>query len=149
MKEIIKKVLRLGGYEIKKLRKDFTVKNIKLDKRPVGHMDLMLEDLANRGLICNSILDVGANSTQWSRLAKSIFHSANFCLIEPQIEMTSALEQFCKDFAGSNYFSAGAGARNEALTLTVWDDLQGSSFVPKEDETLKTREHSEKLRLSQ
>ena len=137
MKKVIKKILKLGGYELKKIQPNNKPQNTSPDKRPVGRIDFLLEDLATRGLVCKSILDVGANTTRWSRMAKSIFHSANFCLIEPQIEMISKLEQFCKDFAGSTYFLAGAGARNELLTLTVWDDLSGSSFVPKPDENLR------------
>lgn len=106
------------------------------DKRPVGRMDYLLEDLKKRGLECNSILDIGANRTSWSRMAKNVFPTANFCLIEPQVEMKSHLELFCQQFANSCYFLVGAGAKKDILTLTIWDDLYGSSFLPKKDENL-------------
>jgi hypothetical protein len=32
---------------------------------------------------------------------------------------------------------AGAGAKKGVLTLTIWDDLYGSSFLPKQDDNLK------------
>jgi hypothetical protein len=34
-------------------------------------------------------------------------------------------------------FLAGAGAKKDILTLTIWDDLAGSSFLPKPDKKLK------------
>jgi FkbM family methyltransferase len=135
MKKLIKNIIKTSGYEIKRLRP----KGIAIggDQRPVGRMDLLLEDLKKRGLNCHTILDVGANMTSWSRMARKIFPSANFCLIEPQIEMKEQLDFFCKEFENSIYFLAGAGAKKDVLTLTVWDDLTGSSFLPKPDDNLK------------
>lgn len=135
MKKIIKNIFKLVGFEIKKI----SHKKVEIgsDKRPFGRMDFLLEDMKFRGLNCKTILDVGANTTSWSRMAKKIFSSANFCLIEPQFEMKGKLEDFCKEFENSIYILAGAGAKKEILTLTVWDDLAGSSLLPKPDENLK------------
>lgn len=131
LKKIIENISKKSGYEITKVgAKDPA-------NRPVGRMDFLLEDLKMRGLNCQTILDVGANSAKWSRMAKEVFPSANFCLIEPQTEMKDKLETFCQESNNSVYFLAGAGAKNEVLTLTVWDDLQGSSFLPNPDEKLK------------
>jgi len=105
--------------------------------RPVGNFKFLLEDLKARGLTCQTILDVGANRTMWSRMAKKIYPEANFVLIEPQIEMKDDLEQFCREFKGSVYFLAGAGAEKGRLTLTIWDDLDGSTFALEPDENLK------------
>lgn len=135
MKRIIKKIFKLSGYEIRKLQSKIV--DIGSDQRPIGRMDLLLEDLKKRGLICQSILDVGANSTDWSRMAKKIFPSAAFCLIEPQVEMQQELEIFCNEFENSIYFLAGAGAKKDILTLTIWDDLAGSSFLPQANDNLK------------
>ncbi len=97
----------------------------------------LLEELRAHGLVCQSILDVGANCGQWSRVAKSVFPTANCFLIEPQVEMRSYLVNFCKEHPGSRWFLAGAGAKPGVLTLTIWDDLAGSSFLPPESEKLK------------
>ncbi len=70
-------------------------------------------------------------------MAKKIYPEANFVLIEPQIEMKDDLERFCEEFKGSVYFLAGAGAKKGTLTLTIWDDLAGSTFALKPDENLK------------
>jgi FkbM family methyltransferase len=136
MKQLIKKLIKSTGYEIRKANSLSSAK-IGSDKRPVGSMKLLLEDLKQRGLICKTILDIGANSASWSRMAKEVFPEANFCLIEPQIEMKGYLDQFCRDFEKSIYFLAGAGAKKDKLILTIWDDLAGSSFLPKPDSNLK------------
>jgi len=135
MKKVIKKIFKLCGLEIRKIKQMSNV--IGSDNRPIGRMDLLLEDLKKRGLTCQTIIDVGANRTNWSRLAKKIFSSANICLIEPQIEMKKNLENFCQEFENSVYFLAGAGAKKDVLTFTIWDDLAGSSFLPKPDDELK------------
>lgn len=50
MKNIIKKLLNLSGYEIRKIydKKDYN-NNVEIgsDKRPVGSMNMLLEDLKN------------------------------------------------------------------------------------------------------
>jgi FkbM family methyltransferase len=135
MKKGIKKIFNYFGFEIKKVKKNSM--QIGSSGRPVGRMDSLLEDLKKRGLICNTILDVGANRTNWSRLAKKVYPSAHYCLIEPQVEMKKNLEDFCHEFENSVYFLAGAGPKKEALTFTVWDNLTGSSFLPLADEHLK------------
>jgi FkbM family methyltransferase len=100
-------------------------------------MHFFLKQLRDRGLECQAILDVGANFGQWSRLAKRVFPEANCFLIEPQSEMKSHLDAFCLEYPGSRWFLAGAGATTGELTLTVWDDLAGSSFLPPESEELQ------------
>jgi FkbM family methyltransferase len=102
--------------------------------RPAGDMASILEQLRDRGFQPKAILDVGANKGAWSRTAKSVFKAANCYLIEPQIEMQSYLEPFCKEFPNSEWILAGAGAESGELTLTVWDDLAGSSFLPSTDD---------------
>lgn len=134
-KRLLKKIVRQLGYDLKKSQQAVPV--IASNKRPVGSMLFLLEDLKQRGLDCKTILDVGANRTKWSRTAQKVYPEADFCLIEPQVEMEEKLKQFCEEFESSTYFLAGAGAEKDTLTLTVWDDLSGSSFTPKPDKELK------------
>jgi FkbM family methyltransferase len=135
MKNLLKKILKSTGYEIRNLNRQKVPKGSPY--RPVGKMDYLLEDLKQRGLDCQTIMDVGANITAWSRMAKKIFPAANFCLIEPQIEMKESLEEFCKEFKNSVYFLAGAGSKKDVLTLTVTDDTLGSSFLPEPETHLR------------
>lgn len=103
------------------------------EQRPIGKMDTFLQDLVHRGLRCNAVLDVGANKALWSRMAKKILPNAHFYLMEPQIELLDDLKQFVTDHDDSQYFLKGAGARNEELVMTIWDDPAGSSLLPKEE----------------
>jgi len=137
MKKIFKKLLRISGYEIKRID-DKRNNNIEIgsDKRSVGNMMFLLQDIKKRGLKCKTILDVGANNTRYSRMVKEVFPDAAFCLIEPQLEMKEHLENFCKEFKNSVYFLAGAGAKKEKMILTVWDDLAGSTLILKPEEKL-------------
>jgi FkbM family methyltransferase len=107
-------------------------------QKAVGRMDTLLEDLRDRGLRCAVIFDVGAHRASWSRMAQQIFADAHFTLIEPLLEMQEELEHFCVEHPGSRYFLAGAGARKGELTLTIPDDLAGSSFLPAPDENQLT-----------
>ena len=134
MKNYIKSLFKLSGYEIKKVTNYKQTVQSDQDNRPIGRMDSLLEDLKTRGLKCETVLDVGANNAEWSRMAKNIFPNSSFCLIEPQIEMKEKLESFCYQFNDSVYFLAGAGAKKGILTLTIWDDLKGSSFLPNQDQ---------------
>lgn len=133
MKRIIKQIFRQLGYGLHRLDRP----NPGSAARPIGDIQLFLEDLRVRGFTPQSILDVGANRGDWSRIAKGIFPTARCFLIEPQVEMKPLLDNFCQDFPDSQYFLAGAGATPGELTLTIWDDLVGSSFLPSESEEWK------------
>ena len=85
--------------------------------------------LARQGFDPHIIVDVGANYGGWSRVAKSVFKDARFFLIEPQAEMRPFLDRFCRQTPGSKWYLAGAGAEIGELSLTIWDDLQGSAFL--------------------
>ena len=134
-KRIIKKfILKLTGYEL--VRSDVCTPSS--DKRPIGEMKSFIEDLKARGLDCKYILDIGANHAYWSSEVKKVYPNANFCLIEPQIEMKKYLDNFVNKNEGSVYFLAGAGAQKGELTLTIYEGLAGSSFLPeKNDDLLK------------
>lgn len=131
MKDLIKNIFKIFGLEIRK------VNGANEDDIEDKAMNTLLTGLKGRGLHCTSIIDVGANRTKWSRLGKRIYPNAHFYLIEPQIEMKKKLDQFCQEFSNTSYFLAGAGAKKETLTLTINDDLDGSSFLPKPDDNLK------------
>ena len=138
MKKIIKKLLEFGGYQLKKMevKKDPAIEPGSA-ARPVGSMQFLLQDLKQRGLQCHSILDVGANDTSYSRMVWEIFPASNFFLIEPLSEMEQNLKAFSAQNKNAVYFLAGAGAKKDILTITVFEELAGSSFVPLPTETLK------------
>ena len=90
------------------------------------------ENLVRQGFDPRIIVDVGANYGGWSRVVKSVFKDARFFLIEPQEEMRPFLDRFCRQTPGSKWYLAGAGAVSGELSLTIWDDLQGSAFLSPE-----------------
>lgn len=134
MKDIFRKILKSFNYEIRRIN-PFPIAS---PNRPVGDMKKLLEDLKARGFECKNILDVGAHMGFWSQMAKEVFPEASFCLIEPQAELEPMLKAFCKISNNSKYFIAGAGAEKDQKYLTKWNDLSGSSFLPHEDDALKS-----------
>jgi len=98
--------------------------------RPIANTRMFLEDIKARGFNPSGIIDVGANHGSWTRLALSIFPKAQVIMIEPQEEMTDELEGLCRSFESVEYIKAGAGKASGELVQTIWEDLQGSSFIP-------------------
>lgn len=131
IKNLLKKTFQNLGYEIKKIAPSHAGA---ANRPPHATFSQVLEDLVARGFQSKTILDVGANHADWSKIAKEIFKDSIFYLIEPQIEMEPHLKSFCESSPGSKYFLCGAGSANQSLTLTVWDDKAGSSFVPGEQD---------------
>jgi FkbM family methyltransferase len=98
---------------------------------------LFLQRVKVLGFYPNAILDIGAHLGEWSWMARSVFDQARLSLIEPQVEMTPFLEKFCAVVPNSKWIHAGAGAETGELTLTIWDDLTGSSFLPEPSQDLE------------
>lgn len=86
--------------------------------------------LRKRGFEPRYVLDVGANSGQWSQTVHSVFPQAHFVMIEPQAEMEPYLQHLATTKPDSySYHLAGAAAAAGEEVLTLWDDLQGSTFA--------------------
>jgi FkbM family methyltransferase len=131
---MVKRGLAGVGIEIQRVRSY-------AQTRPIGVMSTFLADLRTRGLRCSVILDVGANRGDWTRLAHAVYPDAQFVLIEPQREMASYLDALCAEDIRCRWFEAGAGSKPGELTLTIWPDLVGSSFMaPEVDAAQSDRE---------
>ncbi|HLO46030.1 MAG TPA: FkbM family methyltransferase [Leadbetterella sp.] len=98
-----------------------------------GDMVLFLKGIKNRGAQINNVLDIGAHKADWSQMTSEIFPSAGYYMVEPQEEMKPYIEEFLKNHKGAWYLG-GAGAADGELTLSVWDDFAGSSFLLPEGE---------------
>jgi len=103
----------------------------------IGSMEEFLRFLHQLGFRPKCVLDVGANETRWSVLAAQVFPDARFVLIEPQDEMVPACTAFCATHPSARFIPAGAASRSGQAFQTIWDDLQGSSFLPGPDEELQ------------
>ena len=102
-------------------------------KSTIGVMEAFLGQLRDVGFQPSCVLDVGANKTEWSRLAKTYFPKARYILIEPQAELVDGLKAFCAETPGSEWKLAGAGPEPGEMELAVWPDQAQSSFVVQPD----------------
>lgn len=108
--------------------------------RPVGEMRFLLEDLRARGFRPQSILDVGGNIGEWSKLARAVFPEGELFIVEPQAEMKPYLDGVCAQFPRTKWLNAGAGPRAGEMTLTIDDvDSGGSSMLPAASTELKSK----------
>lgn len=107
----------------------------------LGVMEPLLLRMKNMGFKPQLILDIGANTAEWSRLALRIFPEARFILVEPQAELEPHLAAFCESSAGSAYRLAGAGRESGEMELIVWPDFARSSllFKPGDDVAVERR----------
>lgn len=105
-----------------------------MGRPPFNNFEHVLEDLLARGFESTCIFDIGSNSGEWSKSVQHLFQNSKFIFVEPQSEMEDSLKDFCKKNTGSQYFICGAGSENSQLTLTVWKDKLGTSFIPNESD---------------
>lgn len=99
--------------------------------RPFAEMEAFLEDLHARGFEPEGILDVGAHKGDWTRSAAGVFPNASILLLEPQEELREDLLRVERDVPNTKWIQAGAGAQAGEACFTIWDDLAGSTFLPK------------------
>jgi FkbM family methyltransferase len=69
-------------------------------------------------------------------MALSVFPGTRVILIEPQQEMQPFLKRLSEESQGlkMEVIQAGAGKEAGQLVQTIWEDLDGSSFLPEPDE---------------
>ena len=133
MKAFVRQTLRTMGYQILPIT---SASNAGSDRRPICNIKLFLEGIRSRSFIPSSILDVGANQGDWTRMAKDVFPEASFLLIEPQLEMRKSLDTLCTEFQDILWIEAGVGSKEGRMVQTIYDDLAASSFLPAPNEDL-------------
>ncbi len=141
MKELLKNLVRRLGYDVRQLSPPpdpgpTPVAAPGTAGRPVGQLQLFLEDLRARGFVPRAVLDGGAHRGEWSRTLKAVFPEADCFLVEPQAEMEPYLEGLCRQFPGSRYFLAalGPGPGEAVLTVPKADDMAASLLPESSDE---------------
>jgi FkbM family methyltransferase len=147
MKQLVQNLLGRFGYAI---RRTSTLRggDPGSTSRPIAEVDLFLEDLRARGFVPRGIIDVGANKGNWTHMALSIFPKTPVLMIEPQDEMEAYLSELTKTRPNCYYIKAGAGHKNGELVQTIWEDSEGSSFLPAEDPNLLKAGKQRKTRLA-
>lgn len=146
MKQLVQNLLGTFGYAI---RRTSTLQGHAPGSatRPIAEVNLFLEDLRARGFAPRGIIDVGANKGEWTRLALSIFPKTPVLMIEPQEEMETRLSELAKTNTDCYYIKAGAGRQNGELIQTIWEDSEGSSFLPAENPDLLKAGKQRKTRI--
>ena len=115
--------------------------------RPIGDLNLFLEDLRARGFVPRGIIDVGAHCGDWTRQALAIFPQTPAILIEPQDEMQVFLAELAKTAPDCQIVKAGAGREAGELVQTIWEDHAGSSFLPPATAELERAGKQRKTRM--
>jgi len=132
----VKSLLRWFGIDVRRYRPEPSPGS---QRRRVGDMRGLLEDVHTRGFVPRGIIDVGANKGDWTRMALAVFPDARVIMIEPQVEMIASLETLCREQSNVSLVKAGAGSEPGQLLQTIWEDLAGSSFLPPEDAVLQKK----------
>lgn len=135
IRKTIQRCFNVIGLEVRRKTQPTTPKAPPVEAAlgTLGDVKRFLGDIRRRGFSPRGILDVGANKGAWTSMALDVFPGIPVIMIEPQDEMQHRLEVMCLDNKRLHYVKAGAGRASGELTQTIWADLAGSSFLPKED----------------
>jgi FkbM family methyltransferase len=146
MKQLVQRLLGKFGYAI---RRTSTLHgyNPGSTTRPIGEVNLFLEDIRARGFVPRGIIDVGANRGEWTKLALAVFPGTPVLMIEPQDEMEVYLAALTRSLPGCYFVKAGAGRKPGELVQTIWEDYAGSSFLPEADTSLARAGKQRKTRI--
>jgi len=89
----------------------------------------VLRNMRRAGFLPRSVVDVGANRGNWSRMASEIYPEANFFLFEANRQYEASLRDACRSIANSEYRIDLLGATSgELVAFHVMGD--GSSVFP-------------------
>lgn len=127
MKKIIKNLIQIFGFEIKRIS---SPKGKNLVTLPRNTMIEALKHLRSLGFIPKTVVDVGAAFGTMELL--EAFPKSEHILLEPIIEYEPFLKKLQQQY-NIKYILVGAGKRNEELTINVHSDLQGSSLYNEMD----------------
>jgi FkbM family methyltransferase len=83
----------------------------------------------DRGISAATVLDVGAAQGKWTRTALRHFPDARYLLFDPLEERRPDLETLHLDHPNVDFVIAAAGAAPGTVSLTVRDNLDGSTVV--------------------
>ena len=105
-------------------------------ERGIGNVEKFLEDLKARGFSPTGVVDVGANYGNWTAMAAQIFPDSKIIMIEPQEELQRYLSEIANSNEKIDLISSAVGSRHGEEIQTIWEDLSGSSFLPKIEDHL-------------
>lgn len=129
MKRRLKNLAASFGYEVRKVAHTPAGS----DRRGIGDLTALLEDIRARGLRLNAALDCGANAGRWTRAFLDVYPDVRVLMVEPQGKMRPALDAVVAEYPEAAYWIGGVGGRDERRLFSLWPDTTGSTFLDKPD----------------
>lgn len=126
---LVRKVLARSGFEL-------------VRKTCVGASTLSssLSRLAERNVVINSVIDIGASNGSWSAELMKHYPTANYLLIEAQAVHEPKLKQFCGQHSNAQYILAAAGAEESEIFFDASDPFGGlASYHRVNDNFIRVR----------
>ena len=120
LKQALQALLSSLGYRLER---------IGFADREIG-MGACLKGLASRNFHPRLVLDIGAATGEWTRLALGYWPRARYFLMEPLEERRTRLAELSREHSNVRFVLSAAGARSGELPIgIVPNDLDGSSFL--------------------
>lgn len=112
IKKTVKNLFNILGYDI-------------IRRRPLFTMLEALNRCSCRGLMVQSVIDVGASDGRWSELCMGVFPDARYLLIEAQECHRSGLKLFRKQHPDCDFVLAAAGNKTGKIFFNNSDPFGG------------------------
>ncbi len=101
-------------------------------------MEAALERCFKRGIVLNTIIDVGASDGRWSKSCMDSYPSAQYLLIEAQKQHAGNLQKFKSKHSNIDYVIAAAGKEEGEIFFNDSDPLGGQASDKPFDESTST-----------
>jgi hypothetical protein len=98
----------------------------------------MVSALACQGILPKTVIDVGANTGQFTTAAAMIFPNVEIHTFEPVPEIASALKQNVRAFPNVKVYTFALGDRQGHCSFHVNSHSQSSSILPLEKSHLRS-----------
>jgi len=91
-------------------------------------MDSVIGQMGKRAAEVRTVFDIGASDGRWSKAAMAYFPQSRFIAVDPLVEREPKLKMLRNKNPKFDYMLCVAGENeNETVSLTVGDDLDGST----------------------
>ena len=128
IKKILKRLFGFLGYTlIKKKRVKVPFENNEANSSVSMALTMKgaLERIAKRGLVVNTVIDVGASDGRWSRACLNIFSDASYLLVEAQEGHREALQKLRDEVTNVDFTLAAAGKEKGTIYFDAGDLFGG------------------------
>jgi len=136
--DMLKKIQQTAAEEGKRTRKEIEKLRKKLEQRfgelgdsndtaTPGKMAGLLRHLHERGPRIETIIDIGASDSQWSKMAMQYFPQHRYLMVEAQPVHEAALKAFASDHPNVQVVMAAAGHESGDIHFDASDPYSGQA----------------------